>query len=270
MKNIVVIGASGVGGGSAVLANRLFWESRGEECFIVGTHHKPGRVVPGANATVPLDVTNPNWLSQLTLSNQGQNVVKMVYDYGFFCFARGEVGFPAEEATELQKENAFAMSVQPLLDMEASGLFKTLVAFSSFHELPICQLVYGSMVEAKMRLDEWAETSTGEVGRYVIKSGAFVSGSLRGVKIATARELQRRRSNLADKLVRAFGNPDLDRLENILKDRLLIEEFASFGNTKLTTGDDLVPAIQVILSGSAKPITCVVADQVFSLTPRYT
>lgn len=266
MKNIAIIGASGVAGGAVACATQAFFEKQGERCFILGTYNRKCVDVPGANAVAKADVADPNWISQIELLNPNCLSSSEMYDYGFLCFSRGDVGFPAVEATQEQKEKAFAASVQPLLDMEASGMFRTLFAFGSFHELPISQLVYGAMVYAKEQLDVWAQSSTSTVSRYQIKSAGFVSNSLRGVKLATLRQLGRRQGNPQDPLVQAFGNPDSDTLERMLLGRMCAEEHKYLGAPRLTTGDDIARAVEIVLEnharGELEPITCLAADTV--------
>ncbi len=261
-KKVLVVGVTGVGGMAAAAA------AAAAGYRVVGTRKKAvdafSRPCPHVDVLVGgVDVTTSNWLDSVLSAEPG------VYEFGFLAFAQGEVGFPADEATHEQQARALRASLQPLLDMEASGRFKNLVGFSSFHELDISQLVYGSMVQGKVQIDHWPQTATKAVGRYVIKSGGFDSKSLRGVKLATFRQLSRRQGNVDDRLVKAFGNPDVATLEQMLRQRLLMEENARFGNTRLTTGDDLVPAVAAVLRGAADdaigPITCVVADEVFYL-----
>lgn len=225
-KRILVIGASGVVGQAAIAAVR---QAYGNDAHIVATATEY-KALAGANEIEIIKLTAENiadrsWLEPL--------LAYRPFDVTFFTPAYAKaVGMPEEKVTENDKTEAYNFCVKPLMQLEDSGNFGVLVAFSGFLNLPLVRQVYGAMIYSKHELENFC---AGDISRrQLFRLGAFESRSLRGL---AAQILSYWRGKLHEmyRLFTLAKNPESKKLSQALLEQILAEESDSFGSTKPTT-----------------------------------
>ncbi len=227
-KRILVIGASGVVGQAAIAAVR---QAYGNDAHIVATATEY-KALAGANEIEIIKLTAENiadrsWLEPL--------LAYRPFDVTFFTPAYAKaVGMPESKVTENDKMEAYNFCVKPLMQLEDSGNFGVLVAFSGFLNLPLVRQVYGAMIHSKHELENFC---AGDISRrQLFRLGAFESRSLRGL---AAQILSYWRGKLHE-MYRFFTlakNPESKKLSQALLEQILAEESDNFGNTRPTTPD---------------------------------
>ena len=222
MKNVLVIGGTGVEGTAAIRASRehfgrdaritAVWYGRKEETI----------AIDGADDVLFGDVTDPAMLEKIR-SAAGDAI-----DYLFFATAKGDVGFPILETTPAQIAEASLLSFDPLAAFERSFRCGLLVAYSTFYRLKIQEATYGSMGHVKARIETWVVESPKHA---CIRAGAFESESSRAIGLLL-RKIVRERPEVMPPEVRAYfeGRTTQEGLE-ALKDATRREEREVFGDT---------------------------------------
>lgn len=183
MKQIVVVGGTGVAGTAAIRASRerfgdgarvtAVWFGRKEEAISI----------EGADQVVFGDVTAAETRERIRAA-AGDAI-----DILFFATARGDVGFPIAETTPAQVAEACAVSSDPLVAFEREFRCALLVAYSTFYRLTVQQATYGAMGHAKARIEQWVAESPRHA---CIRAGAFDSESSRAIGLLlrrTARDM---------------------------------------------------------------------------------
>jgi len=262
MQDILVVGATGVAGTAAMLAARDVY---GSDVRITGVWFGHGPASPssmGWDRELEADVSDPAFLDRLR-GRAGE-----VFDCLFFATAVGEVGFPVEDASREQIEEACRVSFDPMLRMEKELRIGRIVGYSTFYNLPHQRLNYGAMGATKEKLEEWVAGAETKGRRSCIRAGAFPSASSRAIKLM----LRRRAKQLADsadpRLRELFANRKsseaVDELERIVQD----EERTTFGDTG-TTAEDLREAHRALLRNPSAPFVNVCGKRIWiSDTPQ--
>ncbi len=197
---IIVIGATGVAGSSAISAIR----ERHPEAHITALWYgkpDPELNVDGADLTLFGDITDEATLAEVE-SKAGSE-----FDWLFYATALGDVGFPIEDSTPEQIAASNRLSFDPLSMLEQRFKVANIVAYSTFYTLPHQRVTYGAMGYSKECIEKWAVAQEGPGKRWVIRAGAFKSASSQGIKLL----VRRRAKELA-----ASDNPLLSAL---FKDR---------------------------------------------------
>ena len=126
MRNILVIGGSGIMGTAAIQAVR---ETYGSNAFIIanwyGKENKEFKI-DGANHTLFGDIT------QSECHDSIRGVKGDQFDYLFYATAVGDVGFPIKNATNEQIERSNRLSFAPLTILEKKFQIRTIVSLIFF------------------------------------------------------------------------------------------------------------------------------------------
>ena len=222
MKQIVVIGGTGVAGTAAIQASRELFGDGARITAVWFGRKEESIAIEGADNVVFGDVTDPACLAAIR-EHAGPEI-----DYLFYATARGEVGFPISDATPQQIAEACTVSFDPLLAFERDFRCGLLVAYSTFYTLSVQQATYGSMGHAKARIETWVAESPRHA---CIRAGAFDSESSRAIGLML-RRLARDQGLAASPLLRDFfeGRSTQEGLER-LRESAQSEERATYGDS---------------------------------------
>jgi len=237
MPSILVIGASGVAGTAAIQAAR---EEFGRGARITGIWHGTApNDLQGIDLGMNADASDPKFPSLL------RDQVGASFDYLFYATAVGEVGFPVDEATPEQVEQACKLSFDPLVRLHNELAIGRSVGYSTFYTLPHQRVNYGAMGPTKERLERWVAEPDTENRRTCIRAGAFASASSRAIKLMLRRHARLLAESDNPLLRNVFSgrkpSEAVEELERIVQD----EEREQYGDTG-TTGDDLKEAHRVL------------------------
>jgi hypothetical protein len=178
MKQIVVVGGTGVAGTAAIRASRERFGNDARVTAVWFARKEEAITVEGADAVLFGDVTTDETRGRL------RGVTGDAIDILFFATARGDVGFPIAESTPAQVAEACVVSFDPLLAFEREFRCGLLVAYSTFYRLRVQQATYGAMGHAKAKIEEWAVASPRHA---CIRAGAFDSESSRAIGLLLRR-----------------------------------------------------------------------------------
>ncbi|MFN0149225.1 MAG: hypothetical protein ACKVU1_00770 [bacterium] len=222
MKQIVVIGGTGVAGTAAIRASREFLAERARITAVWFGRKEESIAIEGADEVIFGDVTDPECRAKI------RTACGNVVDILFFATARGEVGFPIELATPEQIAEACHVSFDPLPIFEREFHPARIVSYSTFYTLKVQQATYGSMGHAKARIEAW---TTEAPHRACIRAGAFDSESSRAIGLML-RRLARDQGLAASSLLRDFfeGRSTQEGLDR-LREAAQSEEREAYGDS---------------------------------------
>jgi hypothetical protein len=237
MKQVVVVGGTGVAGTAAIRASREFYGEAARITAVWFARKEEALDIPGADAAIFGDVTDPACRARIAESTGG------AADVLFYATARGEVGFPIADAAPEQVREAFVLSFDPLLTFERELRCERIVAYSTFYTLSVQRATYGSMGHAKARIEQWVTESPRHA---CIRAGAFDSESSRAIGLML-RRLARDQGLAANPLLRKLfegctTQEGLDRL----RAEAQTEEREAYGDTG-TGPEGLLEAHRMLL-----------------------
>ncbi len=234
-KKILVIGASGVVGQAAIAAVRQVY-SHGAYIVATTTSYKP---IPLANEIMIIKlssevINDSSWLESPLSSGP--------FDITFFtpAYASG-IGKPLNEVTLDEKNEGFNYCVKPLIQLDDAGAFGTLVAFSSFLDLPLVSKVYGAMVYSKKQLEDFCAADI--FRRQLFRLGAFESKLLRGLAAKILLHWRGRVQQMCKELFSKNLNPEQKKFSQALLEEIIEQEKKYFGSTELTTPEKIRNAV---------------------------
>lgn len=254
--NYLVVGGSSVGGQSVIAAIRgLDSNSR-----IIATTSKE-KEVEGADRTI-LGID----LSDATAAEQVIQSVSEAIDTMFFMPAYGPVGYPVSETNDGDMKIALDFSYFPLVTLTEDLKPKLTIGFSAFYWLNHISVAYGGMGSAKVALEKLAFDQPKQYK--VIRFGAFMSNSLRGISLLTYRQLKTTKHPLLTALKEDYEQSDMrfpKYFQNYAhtQEKLCYEKQFSAPHRSTVT-DDLTKAVTQVLKGEIeKPILNVIGDWVW-------
>ncbi len=202
---------------------------------------------------IQADLSKPGWHPELMDGVP-------YFRFGFHTAVYGYVGFPCAEAEDEQISETFIVSVQPLLELEKTRRFHSLVAFG---HLPtdLTSQVYGAMEEAKgwLRANWLKSHQHGDVQKYLINAGVFPSDSARRIVLALYAQLKKRKPG--DYLVKLFGGLSRPKLEEKLLALQLDQERRVYGAEYMVSFDQVREAIRLLFVSPKHQVITVVGGK---------
>ncbi len=207
MKQIVVVGGTGVAGTAAIRASREHFRDGARITAVWFGRKEESVAIEGAHSVLFGDVTTAATRETIRAA------VGDAIDILFFATARGDVGFPIVETTPAQIAEACVVSFDPLLAFEREFRCELLVAYSTFYRLTVQQATYGAMGHAKARIESWVAESPRHA---CIRAGAFDSESSRAIGLLL-RRMARDQGDAVSPLLRDFfeGRTTQEGLERL-------------------------------------------------------
>jgi hypothetical protein len=241
MKQILVVGGTGVAGTAAIRASRERFAAGARITAVWFGRKEETVAIDGADTVLFGDVTQTETLERI------RAVTGDAIDVIFFATARGDVGFSIAETTPSQVAEACVVSFDPLGAFERAFRCGLLVAYSTFYRLRVQQAIYGAMGHAKARIEEWVVESPRHA---CIRAGAFDSESSRAIGLLlrrTARDADGGATG-ANPLLRSFfeGRTTQEGLDK-LKETAQAEEREVLGDSG-TGPDGLLDAHRTLLA----------------------
>jgi hypothetical protein len=177
--NYLLVGATSTAGQAAISAIR----EHDNSSYIIGTTSKDNDVTGCDRTCRNVNLVNEDAVEKIL------NSISEKIDYILFTPAYGPLGFPVQEATEEQINEALAFSYKPFVSLSNAIKPKLSIGFSSFHWLPIVSTAYGSMGMAKTFLDKLALDEPNKFK--IVRAGNFESKSTRGIALLIKRTVQK-------------------------------------------------------------------------------
>lgn len=236
---ILVLGGTGVAGGSAISAVRRHYGDSADVTALWFGPREEELSIDGADKVIFGDITADETYLKIA-DAAGRN-----FTYAFFATARGNVGFPITNSTPEQIADACRFSFDPLLSLEKLFSVDVIVGYSTFYTLEHQKVNYGAMGYAKEKIERWV----GESGRsrhVCIRSGAFRSDSSRAIRLMLQKNAKELASSGVPLLEKYFRGRKPSEAVALLVESIYREEKERYGDSG-TTADDLLEAHLALL-----------------------
>lgn len=212
-------------------------------------------------------------IHEIDLSNSGAvakivNSIKEKIDYIIYIPARGMVGMPTKYSTREMILESFRYSIFPYLELTKDLTPKKTILLSGFITMPPMLLCYGCMALTKIIMEELAFEFPTKFT--VIRLGMFYSKSVRGIALATRKNIKDRKYPELLEMQKEWKNSGLSFDEYFYGKNWYYEEsiYKDFANNKnipfrKTETKDIATSVQKIIDGDPNPVWNVLGDWVW-------
>ena len=198
LKNILIVGATGEAGLSAIDAVR----NHSPNAHVIAST-RSDQTVPGTDETIHGIEIDASLSANL---RDALNEKSDAIDLLIFTPAMGEPGFPIQDTTVEQYEQAAQFSFYPMLELEENLKPGLTVGYSALYWLSHTLAFYGALGYVKKAMEDWCLANPER--RALVRGGTFYSKSVRGISL------------LLQRLMKSTSNPELLKMK---------EEFAGSG-----------------------------------------
>ena len=253
IRTALIIGASGEAGQSAIEAIR----SRSPAARIMATT-RGEQSIEGSDDTLSGISIDPNLVDQIR--DSGTPALDSL-DLLVYTPAMGEPGFPIQDTTEEQFEQAAQFSFYPMLELERALQPGLTVGYSAMYWLPHTLAFYGALGYIKKAMEQWCLARP--ESRALVRGGTFYSKSVRGISLLLQRLMKTTRNSELLKMKAEFDQSGLRFLDFFLQYASKREEEALGArfseDYRRTERSDLTRGLERILNGDG-PIVSVVGN----------
>lgn len=189
-------------------------------------------------------------------------------DFIIYIPARGKVGFPTKYSTKQMVIESFQYSVIPYIELSRRLTPKKTIVLSGFITMPPMLLCYGCMALTKIIMEELAFQFPDKFS--VLRLGMFYSKSVRGIALATKKNMKSHIYPELDEMKKEWNNSGLSFDDFFYGKNWFFEKtiYQDFANNKMipfrkTETSDIAKSIVSLLTVEPKPVLNVLGDWVW-------
>ncbi len=256
--NLLIVGANSVSGQEIV--QKIKQTISITHIFGTTSSSQP---IPHVDTTISgVDLSHSNSVSLICDS------ISKPIDYIIYIPARGMVGIPTKYTTKEMILESFQYSIFPYIELSKRLTPKKTIVLSGFITMPPMLLCYGCMALTKIVMEELAFQFPDKFS--VLRLGMFYSKSVRGIAIATRKNMK---SNLYPELEEmkkewkesGLSFDDYFYGKNWFHEESIYKNFANNKNTpfRKTEAFDIANSTLKLLTKEPKPVLNVLGDWVW-------